>query len=67
MPLIENSTLFWYRYMYDVIACIKKEDSEIFFNIISSIDSNNQFTKETEEENIISFLDLRIGKKNNGI
>ena len=62
MPLIENSTLFWYRYMDDVIACIRKQDPEIVFNIINSIDSGIQFTKQTEEVNIISFLDLKIGK-----
>jgi len=65
MPLIENSTLFWYRYVDDVIACIKKEDSENVLNIINSINSSIQFTKETEEENI-SFLDLKICKNVNG-
>ena len=42
--------------MDDVITCIEEEYSENVFNIINSIKNSIKFTKETDEENIISFF-----------
>ena len=61
IPQIQGFTLFWYRYVDDVLACVKKEEVPCVLNIINSVNSSIQFTTE-EHENVISFLDLKLIK-----
>lgn len=66
IPQIQGFTLFWYRYVDDVLACVKKEDVPCVLNIINSVNGSIQFTAEEEQENAISFLDLKLIKNQDG-
>ena len=66
IPQIQGFTLFWYRYVDDVLACVKKEEVPCVLNIINSVNSSIQFTTEEEHENVISFLDLKLIKNQDG-
>ena len=66
IPIICDHIMFWYRYVDDVLACIKIEEVENILSCVNSINNHIQFTAEKEENNSISFLDLKIMKKPNG-
>ena len=60
MPLIQNFSLFWYRYVDDVITCMDKDEIQNALSAINSINSNIQFTIEMEQNACLNFLDLKI-------
>ena len=48
---------WWYRYMDDSHACLKKDYVQEFHDHLNSVNPNIQFTKEVEQDNRLSFLD----------
>ena len=66
MPLIADSILFWYRYVNDVVACIKDNQSNVILRTINSINDHIQFTAEEESNSCLNYLDLQIFKKEDG-
>ena len=48
---------WWYRYMGDNHACLKKDYIQEFHDHLNSVNPNIQFTKELEKDNRLSFLD----------
>ena len=59
--------LFWKRYVDDVITALPKEEIPNFSDYINGINSNIQFTHETETNETIPYLDLQLTRTNNGI
>ena len=66
MPLIADSILFWYRYVDDVVACIKDNQSNVILRTINSINDHIQFTAEEESNSCLNYLDLQIFKNEDG-
>ena len=62
MLKVGNLVEFWYRYVDDIITCVKEDQVEYVLREINSIKSDLQFTLEREADNIINFLDLKIIK-----
>ena len=60
MPLIENQIMFWYRYVDDVITCVKIDHISSILDKINSVNNNIQFTMEEEENSVLNYLDLKI-------
>ena len=52
--------LFWFRYVDDIIACVSKDSVDDILMTINSINDSIQFTKETEVNNTINYLDMSI-------
>ena len=48
---------WWYRYVDDSHACLKKDYVQEFHDHLNSVNANIQFTKEVEQGNKLSFLD----------
>ena len=48
---------WWYRYVDDSHACLKKDYVQEFHDHLNSVNPNIQFTKEVEQGNRLSFLD----------
>ena len=48
---------WWYRYVDDSHACLKKDYVQEFHDHLNSVNPNIQFTKEVEQDNRLSFLD----------
>ena len=48
---------WWYRYVDDSHACLKKDYVQEFHDHLNSVNANIQFTKEVEQGNRLSFLD----------
>jgi hypothetical protein len=57
----------WFRYVDDVFAVTKHTEIEQVLNTLNSQYDTIKFTKELENEKTLSFLDLAITRKNNGI
>ena len=65
MEYIEESAIatathpprWWYRYVDDSHACLKKDYIQEFHDHLNSVNPNIQFTKELEKDNGLSFLD----------
>ena len=66
IPLISDHILFWYRFVDDVLACVKADEAENILSQINSINTHIQFTAEKEVNNSISFLDMKIKKLDDG-
>ena len=66
IPDINNAILFWYRYVDDIITCIKSDEIDNVLDKINSTNNDIKFTKECEINNSINFLDLKITKLNDG-
>ena len=66
MNLISGDIIFWYRYVDDVITCIRTEAIPTTLNHINSVNENIQFTMEIEENSILNYLDLKIARKDDG-
>ena len=66
MPCINDSITFWFRYVDDVITCVKNDHSTEVLSKINSINNNIQFTVEEESDSCLNYLDMKIIKKNNG-
>ena len=47
---------WWYRYVEDSHACLKKDYVQEFHDHLNSVNANIQFTKEVEQGNKLSFL-----------
>ena len=60
--------LFYYRYVDDIILCTKKEQQNTALEVFNSyIISHLKFTRETEMNNSIAFLDLSLSIDTNKI
>jgi hypothetical protein len=56
-----------YRYVDDLFLVFRSgDDADSFFDILNQIHKNIQFTKETEINSCISFLDVRISRSTEG-
>ena len=72
MQIIEKSIfqsinhLFWFRYVDDIIACVSKDSVDDILMTINSINDSIQFTKETEVNSTINYLDMSIIRQQNG-
>ena len=66
IPMIQDNMLFWYRYVDDVIACLKKDAIDNTLIMINNINNSIQFTVEREENSSINFLDLKISRNTAG-
>ena len=58
--------LFWFRYVDDIIACVSKDSVDDILMTINSINASIQFTKETEVNSTINYLDMSIIRQQNG-
>ena len=71
MEYIEESAIatathpprWWYRYVDDSHACLKKDYLQEFHDHLNSVNPNIQFTKELEKDNGLSFLDTTITRE----
>ena len=52
--------LVWYRYVDDTFTVLKKDSVEDFTTFLNSRNEHIQFTRETEEENKLAFLDTCV-------
>ena len=66
MNLISDRIVFWYRYVDDIIACIRTDVISDTLNKINSVNENIQFTMEMEENSILNYLDLKLARKDDG-
>ena len=62
-----GTPLFYYRYVDDIIICVKKEHIDHVINTINSYHNSLHFTHELKNNNSINFSDLNIIKKNKSI
>jgi len=64
---ISNSFIYWYRYVDDVLACFTGTNRQLdsFLEYINSLHEKINFTIETEKDNSINFLDLKISRIEN--
>ena len=53
-------TVFWKRYVNDVLSAVSANQVDEMLAHINSIDHNIQFTSEREVEHVIPFLDVEI-------
>ena len=56
----------WKRYVDDTFVVIKREYLQQFFNFLNSIEPTVQFTKETESDGVLAFLDVKLTSENTG-
>ena len=66
-PIIQGLSLFWYRYVDDVITCMKTDQIQNVLSAINQINNSVQFTIETEQNSCLNFLDLSITRNASGI
>ena len=66
MPIIQDISLFWYRYVDDVIACIETDKIQQVLTAINAINNSIQFTVEKEQNSSLNFLDLNITRNDLG-
>ena len=59
--------VFYYRYVDDIILCVRKKHIDIVINTFNSYDSNLQFTLELKQDKRINFLDMSLIRNNNMI
>jgi len=50
----------------DTFVVIKREYLQQFFNFLNSIEPTVQFTKETESDGVLAFLDVKLTSENTG-
>lgn len=67
LPSFQNSVVFWFRYVDDVICLFNGSDSLLksFLVDINSIHDNIVFTMEDSSNNSLPYLDLRISVLDN--
>ena len=72
MQIIEKSIfqsinhLFWFWYVYNIIARVSKDSVDDILMTINSINDSIQFTKDTEVNSTINYLDMSIILQQNG-
>ena len=59
--------LFWKRYVDDVISAVSKNEVENLLNHLNTVEPSFQFTVERENDGQLSFLDLNIYRKDQGL
>ena len=59
-------TIFWKRYVDDVLTAIPADRVDEMLAHINSINHNIQFISEREEGHVISFLDVKIMHNDDG-
>ena len=66
-PVYNNDMVLMYkRYVDDLFLIVKEDQIEPVQNIFNSFNSHLQFTVEKETNNIISFLDIKMKRNENG-
>ena len=60
MPTVKKHMTPWWRYVDDTIAYIKVKDIEKVLKAINAHHENIKFTYELEDNDTISFLDVKI-------
>lgn len=63
---LDFTPTFFYRYVDDIITCVPTEKINETIDIFNTYDNRLQFTFETEINNSINFLDLKLIKQDNG-
>ena len=59
-----NELPFWYRYVDDTITAVPDDDIDDFHKHLNKQDPNIQFTKETEQNGQLPFLDCLVTRDN---
>ena len=59
--------VFYYRYVDDIILCVRKKHIDMVIDTFNSYVSNLQFTFELEQDERINFLDMTLIRNNNMI
>ena len=62
-----TAPVWWYRYVDDSHACIKRDKTQEFHAHLNSINPHIQFTLVTEEHNSLAFLDTQKTRVNEHI
>ena len=57
----------WIRYVDDIFAIVKKDQLDKFFKILNDQFDSIKFTYETEQNQVLPFLDLLLERKKNRI
>ena len=60
VPNLEEDMPLWIRYVDDTFTFIKHTKVEMIKSILDGFHKDIEFTYEIEEENSISFLDVRV-------
>ena len=66
IPTLGDKVSLWHRYVDDTFTFIKKNEIENVKGILNNFHKDIKFTHEIEENNAISFLDVKIRKRSNG-
>ena len=67
IPTLSDSLVFWRRYVDDTLCFVKKGFREHVLRTINGFHKNIKFTFEEERNNMISFLDVLLIRRENGI
>ena len=64
---LKNYLLFWKRYFDDTLCFVKKGSRDYILSSLNDFHDNITFTFEEERNNMISFLDVLLIHKQDGI
>ena len=64
---MKNYLLFWKRYVDDTLCFVKKGSRDYVLSSLNNFHDNITFTFEEERNNMISFLDVLLIHKQDGI
>ena len=67
LNILDFKPAFYYRYVDDIITCVPIDKVQKILDTFNSYHPRLQFTLETEIDNSINFLDLKLIKENNSI
>ena len=67
VPSLRDKMPIWYRYVDDTFTFIKTCEIENVKQVLNNFNPNIEFTHEIEKRNNISFLDVKIIRKGNGM
>ena len=63
VPTLKEHLSFWRRYVDDTLCFVKEGSCEFVLAFINNFHPNIKFTYETERNNMISFLDVLLVKR----
>ena len=66
IPRLKEKMSLWYRYVDDTFTFIKEDEIENIQKTLNDFHPAIKFTYETEVNNIISFLDVKVTRKSDG-
>ena len=67
VPKLAGKMSLWYRYVDDTFTFVKDGEIENILEVLNSFHSNIKFTYEVENDNKISFLDVQVIRKADGM